>query len=447
MARQTAAQRATAAAAAAVAAAASGGPTPFSLTPAAAKTGILSFTDKEEVKIYERSSAKLSSDEFDCLEDQLMDFMTALKQRANEYGWNGMMTIAQDPNDATSRKLSILEEHGNLSMEAVKAHEDSYKDAKNRDRQNQVCLYKAIMATLSRVGRNKVATEREKYIFKNSSHEDVYSGNLLLKVVLTKTSVDNRSGAFSIRMELADLPRLMESVKYDVSRFNERVRALMDSLATRGEKSADLPFNLFQAFKEVPVPMFQVFIQRLKDDFDEDSSDKFTESYIMDKCENKFRNLTKEKEWAIEGRQEDKILALQAQIKRLEKKQGKKRGHKDTAKKPNKKKGKGTPGGKGEVDTDRKPRDPTKPVTIKGKQWWWCSKDTGGKCDGKLRRHNPKDCKGLAFLKKGEDADGNSLKKMKMGVYHNPASSKLAEQHEFYSGTEESDGSDSTTSN
>ena len=169
-------------------------------------------------------------------------------------------------------------------------------NAKNRDRQNQVCLYKAIMATLSRVGRNKIATERAKYVLKNTALKDVYSGNLLLKVVLMKTSVDNRSGAFSIRMELADLPRLMESVKYDVSRFNERVRALMDSLSTRGEKLADLPFNLFQAFKEVPVPMFQVFIQRLKDDFDEDRSDKFTESYIMDKRENKFRNLVKEKE-------------------------------------------------------------------------------------------------------------------------------------------------------
>jgi hypothetical protein len=285
----------------------------------------------------------------------------------------------------------------------------------------------------------------------------VYSGNLLLKVVLMKTSVDNRSVAFSIRMELADLPRLMESVKYDVSRFNERVRALMDSLSTRGEKSADLPFNLFQAFKEVPVPMFQVFIQRLKDDFDEDRSDKFTESNIMDKCENKFRSLVKEKEWSIEGRQEDKILALQAQIRRLEKKTGEtKRSSKDRGKSSrSNKKSRGTPAGrspgKGEVDTDKKPRDPTKPVTIKGKKWWWCSKETGGKCDGKLRRHNPKDCKGLAFLKKGGlDADDNSMQRMKMGSYNHPAMKLNAEEHVFYSGTEESDGTDgsvSTTSN
>ena len=48
-----------------------------------------------------------------------------------------------------------------------------------------------------------------------------------------------------------------------------------------------------------------------------------------------------------------------------------------------------------EVDITKKPDDINKPVIHNGKQWWWCSDETGGKCGGVLRRHNPKECKGI----------------------------------------------------
>jgi hypothetical protein len=36
---------------------------------------------------------------------------------------------------------------------------------------------------------------------------------------------------------------------------------------------------------------------------------------------------------------------------------------------------------------------------FEGNKWWWCSKETGGKCDGKLRKHKPENCQGSAYLK------------------------------------------------
>ena len=411
----------------------------FNLTPASAKTGVLQYADKDERMLYEKACSKLSDDEFDCQEDQVMDFMNSLKQRAREYGWDErIMMIPSDPEDMTSEMISILDAHGSLSMEAILAYEKSYMDKKNRPRQDMQCLYKAIMSSLSRVGRVKVSLEREKYILKNSRDEDVYSGNLLLKVVLTKSSIDNKSGAFSIRMELADLPRLMESVKYDVSKFNERVKYLMEQLNTRGETSADLPFNLFQAFKTVPVTQFQTFIDRLKDDWDEDMEDGITEVSIMDRCENKYKNLTKEKVWSIKDSEDDRILALQAKIKKLEKLsratgKGKRRETRTSGKT-----GKTGKSGKGgAVDIDKKPRDISKPVTIGGKKWWWCSKETGGKCEGKLRRHNPKDCKGFAFLKN----KSNPSKRQKMGEYIHEADKLIAQEHAFY-GTDDGESED-----
>lgn len=81
-------------------------PVAFSLTPASAKTGNLDNTEKEGRILYDKACAKLVNDEFDCAEDQLLDFMTALKQRADEFRWSGR--IPQDPADPTSTKLSLL---------------------------------------------------------------------------------------------------------------------------------------------------------------------------------------------------------------------------------------------------------------------------------------------------------------------------------------------------
>ena len=37
-----------------------------------------------------------------------------------------------------------------------------------------------------------------------------------------------------------------------------------------------------------------------------------------------------------------------------------------------------------------------KPITKDGKEWHWCSTETGGKCDGVYRRRLPSECKGTA---------------------------------------------------
>ena len=32
-----------------------------------------------------------------------------------------------------------------------------------------------------------------------------------------------------------------------------------------------------------------------------------------------------------------------------------------------------------------------------GNKWYWCSKETGGKCEGQWVRHPPESCEGKAF--------------------------------------------------
>ena len=101
--------------------------------------------------------------------------------------------------------------------------------------------------------------------------------------------------------------------------------------------------------------------------------------------------------------QQDTILALKAQVKRLEKRAGKPDSRRLRGKKPAKhtsgagqhkgnKKPKPTPT-EGPARSWPKPNNINEVKTFNDKQWQWCGEDTGGKCEG-WRNHLPSECFG-----------------------------------------------------
>ena len=69
----------------------------------------------------------------------------------------------------------------------------------------------------------------------------------------------------------------------------------------------------------------------------------------------------------------------------------------------------------------KKPKtaDLKKPKEVDGKEWHWCSPETGGKCEGIYRRHAPKQCKGTAKplskeAKGDDDSEEPATKKVRI---------------------------------
>jgi hypothetical protein len=172
----------------------------FSLTPATANEGFLNYALKRDKETYNTAVKKLSEDEFDCIEENLNNFMILLKARADELGWSErIMNIPiMDEDDEDPREASLLTEHANASLEQIRAYKTMHVNDESRERQDMQCLYKCLMPSLSQVGRNKVNTDKHQYILKDANDRNAYSGNLLLKVILMKSTVDNRSGTFAI---------------------------------------------------------------------------------------------------------------------------------------------------------------------------------------------------------------------------------------------------------
>ncbi len=150
----------------------------------------------------------------------------------------------------------------------------------------------------------------------------------------------------------------------------------------------------------------------------------------MNLTKNKFTLLKEAGRYNMPSAEEEKILALQAELKQVSKqwKKGNKSEKTESKKKvewKDKDKNKGTSTKKkaekpGWMSEKPKDADLRKSKPWNGKDWWYCSEETGGKCDGHWRVHKPSKCEGRAHkfkdgkLQSDSTKDKSSSKKLKL---------------------------------
>lgn len=368
--------------------------TRFSLTPARSIRGIIDYSTSSGRKLYEKATAKLEEDLFDCNAEDLYSFLKALKDRSREFGWDergvGILSIPNDPIDPNEFK-SLITQHGEISMENIKEFEESYITGQNRAAQDSAQLYRCLMASISKEGKRKILVWETKYTV-----HGLGSGNLLLKTIIRESHLDTNATSSSIRTKLTELDKYLPTVGQDITKFNTYVKLMVEGLKSRGEVTQDLLINLFKGYLTCTDKEFVSYIKRKQDKFEEGGDVDPDE--LMSNASDKYKTLLQKGQWNAPDENEAKIIALQAQLKKI-KRDRSKAGNKSD--KPDRK----TAAKKPEwFDKRPKKSDLTKPREWKGKMWYYCHPDTGGKCDGKHRIHHPSKCQGNKYkFKKNDD--------------------------------------------
>ena len=375
-------------------------PVQFSLTPATAHGGILDYATTAGRKLYANATAKLEEDQFDCVADDLYLFLKALKDQAREYGWDepgvGILSIPDDPVNPQEFK-SLIDNHGELELTTIHEFERSYIQGQSRSAQDAAQLYRCLMSSISKEGKKKILVWEDQYTV------DGYgSGNLLLKVIVRESHLDTNAMSASIRTKLTDLDRYLPSIGHDILKFNTYVKLLVDGLRSRGEMTQDLLVNLFKGYMACSDSEFVAYMKRKLDYFEEGNS--LEPDNLMKNAAEKYKTLLQKGLWNAPDANEEKILALQAEINKMKKsnqKSGKKSSKKTSLKTPKKER-------PSWFNSRPKEAELTKPRKWDGKTWHYCHPDTGGKCDGKYRVHHPTECKGNAYRFKANTSTGNA---------------------------------------
>ena len=364
----------------------------FALTPADAVPGVIDYTTPEGRNIYKYGTSRLTEGLFDCHADGLHTFLNAVDARGKEYGWSddvtGILYIPTDP-AAPFDLHYLVERYGTITLQQIRNFDETYINLPVRAAQDNQMLFKALFESLSKEGRDKVTLWKEEYHVGNKP-----SGLLLLKVIIRESHVDTNATSASIRLKLMGLDNQMAVMGFNITKFNEYVMLLVQSLAARGERSDDLLINLFKGYLAAPDKEFKSYVRTKQNEYFEGAEIRATT--LMRLAKDKYEMLVESKAWNAPTTEEEKIIALEAKVKTLEKGTNKtKPGPKQPPKggvKPGKEERKRKPK-PNHLKKAPKPGDHTKTIDWNGMKWHWCGKLTGGTCE-KWRCHRGKDCKG-----------------------------------------------------
>jgi hypothetical protein len=215
-------------------------PVPFALTPGTFDCCVINMNSNIGGKIYKNGIAKLPVD-IDCSPKSLKLFLSALEDRAMEYGWEHILEIPNDVDDILGPTKNMLTEYGQINVSHLREHVETYAHQHNRAAQDSMMLFQCLKNSLTATARAKILLHRADY----TTDTSIASGPLLLKVIIQESYNDTNATVKFIRSRLSNLPNYMKSIDSDVDKFNEYVQDQLDSLYARGQETNDLLSNLF----------------------------------------------------------------------------------------------------------------------------------------------------------------------------------------------------------
>ena len=157
-------------------------------------------------------------------------------------------------------------------------------------------------------------------------YADVYSvtnvpvASSLLKQIIILTRVDNPASTMHIREMLIESKHKLLVLKGNITEFKQWVRKQMGRLHAWEQEAVDLLYYLWKAYKAAPDDKFVVYIKDLKSQCD-DGCATFTAEDLMVHAENKYeaRLLDEENAWGKPTDEQEKIVAMTAEINSLKK--------------------------------------------------------------------------------------------------------------------------------
>ena len=377
--------------------------------PAGIRPGqLINYKTKEGRKHYYLATLSVYNDDekYGVEPDKFGTFMDLLTQRVNDLGFTAQGQIGLIPPDHTHPTqgpfVNIFQEYGNITYDQVKNFERTFlagtTPAHQQLAQQSKMLFDLLMHSTSTDGFKRLAIWKDQFHLVIDDHT-YEAGLCLLKVIVRESYLDSSATTNSIRLQLSSLDEYVRQNGTDIIEFNAHVRRLVDSLAARNESTNDLFVNLLKGYKACPDKQFQEYIRSLENAH-EDRKDVLTDALLMNRVANYYKKrLTNAKDgdaWDAGDPNAESIVAIQTKLSSLEKKVNKS--------KPSDGKGKGgksqgfkqQSGGSQRPDfpPPKDPKDPTQVIRAwKNNTYFWCAKETGGKCGGIWRAHHPSNCK------------------------------------------------------
>jgi hypothetical protein len=366
----------------------------FALAPALVDNDVIDYSTAAGAKLYAKATEPLK-DLYDGNEGDLGLFLQQVKTRAEVFGWNHILAVPPDIANP-DETMDLILHYGELNLEQIRAFAQTFINTQTRAAQDDAQLYHCLRKSLTKDAETNIVLFQEDYTFGDRS-----CGLALLKVIVREAYVDTNATILHIREQLNSLDLHIVKLGYDIEKFNAKVKTYQKGLAARGAASTDLLSNLFKAYKAVSDAEFTDYIRYHETKYDD--GETITSERLMHLALNKYKMRVEKGLWNAPTEDQQKIIALEAQLEKIIKARGKQQAGSGKSSNPNK--GKGNTGKDGQpyvkpawMKIAPKQGESTK-KTVDKKTYWWCTNHKSW-C-----RHSTDKCKGRNIKQRPQQAN------------------------------------------
>jgi hypothetical protein len=289
----------------------------FAATPAMVNhQDLINYSMKVGTMIYNEGCKKLTT-EFDMKSSGTVTYNTKLQAKCiKSMRWHmGNQQIINFTNAAGST-INIVHQYGQIDTAMLQTQCKVFCKStgalfKARARQNNTMMSKCIMKTLTPAARVRLLPFQGDYEIDN-----VIYAPLLHKKIMALATINSVTTTKTLRSNLRELPTYCSTIKGDIELLHSYFDSNYTQIIGRGATVKDSVNILFSAYMVVPCNNFRSYIKRKQDAYTDGTLTLMRKEIIM-LATNKFNLLKQEGMWGAKSPDEDKIVAMQAELTTL----------------------------------------------------------------------------------------------------------------------------------
>ena len=279
---------------------------------------LIDYSTKRGSSIYEQGCKSLDdkalTDGFGMTANQTVVFVESLTRRATAMGWNtGSKQITTFTN-RSGKAVDIIKQYGQIDEVTLKTACERFckageVDAESRSKQNNSMLAVCLGKSLTAEAQARLLTYRSEYTF-----DGVEYAPLMYKIIMRLATIDTVATTQVLRDNLNNLGVFAATVNGDINKINGEFDQNYTQLLARGANVDDPIGLLFEAYHVVPCYNFKTYIRRHYDDYLDSKLINLTHGDLMTSALRKYDWLRQKGQWGAKSPDDEKIVAMAAQI-------------------------------------------------------------------------------------------------------------------------------------
>ena len=282
---------------------------------------LIDYSSKRGSEIYKQGIAALDdkslTDGFNMTANQTVVFTEAFLSRATAMGWNKGSKQITTFNNSSGVPVDIIKSYDQIDEATLKTACERFckpggTDSESRAKQNNTMMSMCLNKSLTAKAKASLLTYRNEYTF-----DGVEYAPLMYKIIMHLATIDSVATTQTLRDNLQNLGVFAVTVKGDIDKINAEFDTNYSQLIARGATVDDPIGILFEAYLLVPCYNFTKYMSNKHDAYLDGNLSTITHEALMSMAKRKFDFLKTKGKWGAKSPDDEKIVAMAAEIKAL----------------------------------------------------------------------------------------------------------------------------------